>query len=65
MPTNEEDVGDERRCKCGGNFIGGFEIQGTWFLLCEVCDEEPYDDDEEDPCSCYDGEINRYCRWCF
>ena len=64
MPTNEEDVSKDGKCQCGRNFYDGFEVQGTWVLLCEVCDAEP-EDDEEDPCTCYDGEINIYCRWCF
>jgi hypothetical protein len=21
--------------------------------------------EEEDQCSCHDGEVNPYCRWCF
>ena len=47
-------------------------------LLCPECNDcsndrcfESYhckcleDEEEEDQCSCRDGEINPYCRWCF
>lgn len=56
-------------CLCGRRFTDGFEIQGSWVFLCEVCDadeDETHDPYEgEEPCSCLDGTINPTCRWCF
>jgi len=38
------------------------------FWFCETClsyQDEENQEEEEDTCSCYDGEIDMYCSWCF
>lgn len=46
-------------CECGdcGFCVANHSMCGSW---CSC-----YEEEEEDPCSCHQGEINIYCEWCF
>ena len=51
---------------CGEVLIPGFIIQDQMIMLCPNCDHEEYEThQDEDLCSCHQGEINIFCRSCF
>jgi len=69
---NETPVGGRRMniIQCDG-CTNSFQDSLMWwsghFWFCQTCvsyqDEE--EQEQEDLCSCYDGEIDVYCSWCF
>lgn len=53
--------------KCGEQLIPGFIIQDQMVMICVNCDDDSWEDEThpDEYCSCYQGEINIFCRWCF
>ena len=52
---------------CGEELLPWFNDSNQCVMLCPNCDDdEEYEiHKDEDLCSCYQGEINIFCRWCF